>query len=143
MSRDSQPLTTYSGQGNSFQTYLLAIGIFICSAGFLTLIKAWDLSGISQVLRLEYFGVGLILASIALAFRDQGMKRAWIFVFAFGAGFGIHLVGMGITGEMPGLPFRVLWAGVVGAVTAAILGTLGGAIGIGLRRLIVRQESGQ
>jgi hypothetical protein len=144
MSRNSQPLTTDSGRGSSFQTYLIAIGILICSVAFLALIEFWNPSAtILQFHRLEYFGVGLIVASIALAFRDQGLKRAWIFVFAFAAGFGIHLVGMGINGEMPGLPFRILWAGVAGAVTAAVLGTVGGVIGLGLQRLTARNKSGQ
>ena len=89
-----------------------------------------------RFLRLEYFAVGLLAGSAVLARYDRNLRRVWLFNFAFAAGFGIHLVGMGITGEMPGLPFRILWAITVGLVIAAVLGTLGGVLGMGVSRLI-------
>lgn len=61
-------------------------------------------------------------------------------MFALAAGFGIHLGGIGIGGEMPGLPFRVLWAVMVGSITAAILETLGRDLRPDLRYLTVRTK---
>lgn len=115
---------------------VVAIGLFICSAGFLEIIKQSYLpSMVVDELRLEYFAVPLIGGCAVLAFHDRSLYRAWLVAFALAAGVGIHLVGLGILGELPGLPFRVFWAIVVGLVTAATLGTLGGILGLGLRRL--------
>lgn len=79
--------------------------------------------------------VALVLATAIVAFRDGAPWRAWAFSFALAAGFGVHLGGIGITGELPGIPFRLGWAIVVGVVTAVTLGSLGGVIGLGVRRL--------
>ncbi|KZN23438.1 hypothetical protein A4G99_14300 [Haladaptatus sp. R4] len=114
---------------------LTAVGLFLCSAGFLAVIARFD-PPVFRFLRLEYFAVGLLTGSAVLARYDRNLRRVWLFNFAFAAGFGIHLVGMGITGEMPGLPFRILWAITVGLVIAAILGTLGGVLGLGVSRLV-------
>ncbi|TVT82090.1 hypothetical protein FQA18_20105, partial [Haloferax volcanii] len=63
------------------------------------------------------------------------LVRTWLFAFASAAGFGIHLAGIGITGASPGLVFRIAWAGLVGLSAALILGTLGGSLGLGIKRL--------
>lgn len=136
---ESQSLIKGSDGKDHFQTVLIAIGLFVCSAGFLAMVKRFDLP-VFLFLRLEYFALGLLVGSAGLAVHDQNLHRVWLFVFAFAAGFGIHLVGMGITGEMPDLPFRILWAGIVGLVTAAILGTIGGAVGLGLRRIFANSQ---
>ncbi|WP_231186742.1 hypothetical protein [Haladaptatus sp. DYF46] len=132
--KKNKPPTTISNPKKFIQTVCIALGLFVCSAGLLSAIKRFDLP-VFRFLRLEYFALGLLIGSAVLAVRDQHLHRVWLFVFAFGAGFGIHLVGIGITGETPGLPFRILWAGIVGLVTAAIFGTIGGAIGLCLRRI--------
>ncbi|GAA5052455.1 hypothetical protein ACFFQF_24070 [Haladaptatus pallidirubidus] len=131
---ESRSLTTGSDRRDHFRTVLIAIGLFVCSAGFLSVVKWFDLT-IFHFLRLEYFAIGLLVGSEVLAANDHSLRRVWIFSFALAAGFGIHLAGMGITGEMPGLPFRILWAISVGSVVAAVLGTLGGLLGMGLFRL--------
>ena len=69
-----------------------------------------------------------------LAVHDHSLRRVWLFTFALAAGFGIHLVGMGITGKMPNILFRVVWASIVGLATAAVLGTFGGLLGLVLQR---------
>jgi hypothetical protein len=119
----------------------IAIGLFICSTIFFAGVPL--LTPMFRVLWWEYLALGLVAGSAVLAVREQGLRRVWIYVFAFGSGCGIHLGGIGISGEMPGLPFRVLWAVVIGFVTATVLGTVGGVIGLGLRRLTTRNKSGQ
>lgn len=88
-----------------------------------------------RFLRLEHFAVGLLAGSAVLTVRDHSLRCVWLFTFALAAGFGIHLVGIEITGEMPEVSFRILWAIIVGFVVAAVLGTLGGLLGMAISRL--------
>lgn len=116
------------------QTVLVAFGLFVCSAGFLAVVKRSELP-VFQILRLEYLVVGLLAGCAVLAVHDHSLRRVWLFTFALAAGFGIQLVGMGITGAMPGILFRVMWASIVGLATAAVLGTLGGLLGLLFQRI--------
>jgi len=115
------------------RTLLVSGGLFVCSAGFVQLVQRVPL--LVAVFRLEYLVVGVLVLSAVVAVRDDGLWRAWLFTFALAAGFGIHLAGIGITGRLPGPVFRVAWAGFVGAVAALSVGTLGGSLGLGLKRL--------
>jgi hypothetical protein len=141
----NQTLVNDPGRKNFFQTFLIAVGLFVCSAALFATIPRFSspfatpihkfLYTVVTFLWWEYLALGLIAGSALLAVYDQGLRREWVFVFACGAGVGINLGGIGITGDMPGLLFRVLWAGLIGFVTAAILGTLGGLLGFTLRRM--------
>ncbi|WP_241430641.1 hypothetical protein [Haloferax elongans] len=91
-----------------------------------------------SVLRWEYLTLGLLVFSAALAARDDGLVRTWLFAFALAAGFGIHLAGIGLTGGRPGPLFRIAWGAVVGLSAALVLGTLGGALGVGVKRLATK-----
>ncbi|AHZ24705.1 hypothetical protein E6P09_15300 (plasmid) [Haloferax mediterranei ATCC 33500] len=115
------------------QTLLVAVGLFSCSAVFFTVVSRVDL--LVEIIRWEFLAVGLLALSALIAVRDGGLRRTWLFAFALEAGFGIHLGGVGITGKPPGPLFRVVWAGVVGLIAALILGTLGGSLGLGVKRL--------
>lgn len=141
MNLRGQALVPDPDQKQRSHPFLLAIGLFIWSTIFFAGVPL--LTPIFQVLWWEYLALGLVAGSAVLAIREQGLRRVWIYVFALGAGCGIHLGGIGITGEMPGLPFRVLWAVVIGFVTAAVLGTVGGVIGLSMQRLTARNKSGQ
>ena len=132
---ENRSLSTDYDRRDLFQTVLIAIGLFVCSAGFLAVVKWFDLT-VFQFLRLEYFAFGLLAGCAVLAAYDHSLRRVWLFTFALAAGFGIHLVGMGISGEIPGIFFRILWAIIVGFVVAAVLGTLGGLVGLSLRRVL-------
>jgi peptidoglycan/LPS O-acetylase OafA/YrhL len=133
-----QTLTSPNSSGpdrqTRVQTVLIAFGLFVCSAGFLAGVKRADWT-VFLFLRLEYLAIGLLAGCAVLAAHDHNLRRVWLFTFALAAGFGIHLVGMGITGEMPGILFRVVWASIVGLATAAIFGTLGGLLGLVLQRI--------
>lgn len=141
MNLRGQALSSDPDEKQRSHLFLIAIGLFICSTIFFAGVPL--LTPIFQVLWWEYLALGLVAGSAVLTVREQELWRVWIYVFALGAGCGIHLGGIGIGGEMPGLPFRVLWAVVIGVVTAAILGTIGGVIGLGLRRLTARNRNGQ
>jgi len=114
-------------------TLLVAVGLFICSTVFVLLVPSVDF--LVAVLRWKYLAVGLLLLSAVVAARDDGLWRAWLFTFALAAGFGVHLAGIGITGSLPGPVFRIVWGGVVGLAAALSVGTLGGSLGLGLKRL--------
>lgn len=116
------------------RTPLGSAGLLVCSAVFILLVS--EVPFLVAVIRWEYLAVGLVCLSAGLAIRDGGLWRAWLFTFALAAGFGIHLAGIGITGSPPGPVFRIAWTGSVGAVAAVCLGTLGGLLGLGLRRLL-------
>jgi len=61
-------------------------------------------------------------------------RRPLLVAFGLSAGFGVHLGGIGITGETPGIPFRLVWAVVIGVIGATAPGIPGAATGFGLRR---------
>ncbi|KZN23163.1 hypothetical protein A4G99_16700 [Haladaptatus sp. R4] len=126
--------SSLTDQRTRLQTVLITLGLFVCSAGFLVVVKRFDLP-VFQFLRLEYLAVGLLTDCAVLAVQDQSLRRVWLFTLALAAGFGIHLAGMGIGGEMLGLTFRILWTIIVGAVVAAVLETLGGLLGLCLFRV--------
>lgn len=115
------------------RTLLVSLVVFVCSAIFFNFVSRVEL--LVSLLRWEFLALGLLVVSAILAARDDGLVRTWLFAFALAAGFGIHLAGIGITGASPGLVFRIAWAGLVGLSAALILGTLGGSLGLGLKRL--------
>ena len=125
-------VSDFNEQVNS-QTLLVSVGLFLCSAASPLLVSRIEF--LVELLRLEYLALGIFFLSAVLAARDDGLWRAWLFTFSLAAGFGIHLVGIGITGALPGPIFRVAWAGFVGVGTALVLGTLGGSLGLGLKHL--------
>lgn len=125
-----------SDRTQPLRTFLVAVGLFLCSTGFFAVVTRFD--PVLRILRLEHLALLLIAASAAGAIHDHGLRRVWVFVFALSAGFGIHLGGIGLTGETPGPLFRVAWAGVVGFGTAIVLGTVGGSLGLILKRLSAR-----
>lgn len=126
---------------NRRRTLLVAVGLFVCSATFFAVVPRFD--PVVRILRVEHLAIGLFVASALVAAGGLGLRRTWVSVFALAAGFGVHLGGIGITGDLPGPLFRAAWAGVVGIVVASTLGVLGGSLGLGLRRLWARGSGGQ
>ncbi|ELZ79654.1 hypothetical protein C455_08717 [Haloferax larsenii JCM 13917] len=120
----------------SAQVLLVSIGLCVCSAIFFASVSRVEL--LISVLRWEYLALGLLVFSAVLAARDDGLFRAWLFAFALGAGFGIHLAGIGITGGQPGPLFRIAWGSGIGLSAALVLGTLGGSLGLGVKRLATK-----
>jgi hypothetical protein len=93
------------------------------------------LHGVTMALWWEGLVVGLLLVAALDAARGEGPVRAWLVAFAVGAGVGVNFGGLAITGTLPGLGTRVLWAVVVGVALAAVVGTTGHLIGRGGARL--------
>ncbi|WP_396613776.1 hypothetical protein ACH9L7_18040 (plasmid) [Haloferax sp. S1W] len=120
-------------QARRRRTLFLAVVLFLGSTTFLTAVQRSDV--LVGILRWEYLAGSLVVVSALVAVGDGGLWRAWAVTFALAAGFGIHLGGIGVTGKTPGLFFRVVWAAIVGVVTATTLGVLGGSAGLGIRRL--------
>jgi|GEM_PF-2962162 hypothetical protein len=125
---------------NGRRALLLALGSFCLSTAVVGAFAAVDLLG--ELVELPHLAVGLVAVAAILAARSGELPCAWLVAFGLSAGFGVHLGGIGITGETPGIPFRLTWAVVVGIVGATALGLPGGAIGLGLRRAARRRTSG-
>ena len=119
---------------------LVATGSFCLSAAAVGALAAVDSP--ATVVGLPRLAVGLAAVAALLAARGGGLPRAWLVAFGLSAGFGVHLGGIGITGETPGVPFRLAWAVVVGVIGATALGIPGGAIGLGVRRAARRFGDG-
>ncbi len=82
----------------------------------------------------EWYLVALVGVAVA-AFYRESPEEALALGFAGGAGVGINLGGIGITGEVPGLLFRVLWAAGLGVAFGVVVGGVGFLLGTGLRRV--------
>lgn len=89
------------------------------------------LHGVTMALWWEGLVAGLLAVAALDAARGESPVRAWIVLFAVGAGVGVNLGGLAVTGTLPGLGGRVLWAVAVGVVLAAVVGTTGHLLGRG------------
>ena len=114
----------------------VALGSFCCSAAGIAALKTVE-PGVAT-LGLPRLAIGVAACAALLAVFGGGLPAAWVVAFGLSAGFGVHLGGIGISGETPGIAFRLAWAAVVGSLGATALGLPGGAIGLGLRRGIRR-----
>lgn len=93
------------------------------------------LHGVTMALWWEGLVAGLLVVAALDAARGESPVRAWIVLFAVGAGVGVNLGGLAVTGTLPGLGGRLLWAVAVGAVLAVGVGTTGHLLGRGGVRL--------
>ena len=64
-------------------------------------------------------------------------RRAWLVPFAVGAGVGVNLGGVAVTGASPSVLFRLAWMLVVAVVIAVVVTTSGVVLGRGARRVVV------
>lgn len=127
------------------RTALLAVALFVASAAVFATVPRFEPPFASSVHRLlhsanralwwEYYAVGLVAGIALLTARRRSPRRSWLFAFAGGAGVGVNLGGIGLTGNPPDFVFRLLWAGGLGTAAALVLGTVGFALGAGLRRI--------
>ena len=90
---------------------------------------------VTMALWWEGLVAGLLLVAALDGAGGRRPTRAWLFVFAVGAGVGVNLGGLAVTGAVPGPAVRLLWAVVVGVVLAAVVGTAGHLLGRGGARL--------
>ena len=126
------------------RTLLLALALFVSSTVVFATVPRFEppfasplhrsLHSLDRILWWELYAVGLIVAIALGTINEWSVRDAWMLGFAGGAGVGINLGGVGLTGGVPGLPFRMLWAIGLGLATAAIIGTGGYSLGVGLRR---------
>lgn len=93
------------------------------------------LHGVTMALWWEGLFLVLLAGAAVNAARGGPLSRTVLIVFAVGAGVGVNLGGIGINEGLPGIPFRVAWAVVVGGVLALVVGAGGHALGRGLTRL--------
>jgi hypothetical protein len=114
----------------------LAVGAFCLSAAGVAAVAT--VRPVAALVGLRSLAGGLAALSALLAARGGGLPRVWVVAFGLAAGFGVHLGGIGITGETPGIAVRLGWAVVVGVAGATALGLPGGGIGLGLRRAVRR-----
>lgn len=127
------------------QLLLVAVAVFTAtSAVFATAPRFGEpfaspihaaLHGVTMALWWEGLVVGLLAVAALDAVRGESPVRAWLVAFAVGAGVGVNLGGLAVTGTLPGLGGRLLWAVAVGAVLAAVVGTTGHLLGRGGARL--------
>lgn len=113
---------------------IIALLIFIILSWYYSYIPKIKPSPSNSILRyIEYLDgilwwegyivvVGIFVVGYCYLTRDD--LSAWLLTFAWGAAVGVNLGGMGITGSLPGLGFRILWGIVVGFASAITLGTL-------------------
>lgn len=121
------------------RTLLAAVVLFVTSAAFFAIVPRFEppfaspvhrlLHAANHVLWWEYYAVGLVVGIALLTVRRRSLQRAWLLAFAGGAGVGVNLGGIALTGGSPGLVFILLWAGVLGIVTALLFGTVGFLLG--------------
>lgn len=127
------------------QTLILALALFVSSVALFATVPQFEapfasalhelLHSINHILWWEVYAVALITGIALVTVRQRSLLEAWILAFAGGAGVGVNLGGIGLTGGVPSLLFRVLWAIGIGLATALIIGTIGYVLGIGLLRV--------
>lgn len=111
----------------SFALYSRFIGEFKEVRNYPVLESVWSAHA---VLWWELWVV-IIVALVALySYRTRNILSAWLLTFAWGAGLGVNLGGIGITGSMPGLGFRLLWATGLGLVSAVTMGSAAYILGV-------------
>lgn len=128
------------------RTLLLALVLFVSSATVLAIVPQFEppfasslhegLHSINHVLWWEGYMLGLVAGIVLVTIRQQSLLNAWILAFAGGAGVGINLGGIGLTGGVPSLLFRILWMIGLGLAAALVFGTTGYLLGIGIQRVI-------
>ena len=90
----------------------------------------------------EYYVLVLVVGIAAFTLSHRSVGEAWTLAFAGGAGVGINLGGIGILGEILGVPVRLLWATGLGVGFGVVCGTAGFALGAGVRRAVATHGSG-
>jgi len=134
-----------SKQDERKQMLILALALFVSSGALFATVPQFEapfasalhelLHSIDRILWWEGYAVGLITGIALVTVRQRSLLGAWILAFAGGAGVGVNLGGIGLSGGVPSLQFRVLWAIGIGLATALIIGTGGYVLGIGLVRV--------
>lgn len=95
------------------------------------------------VLWWEWYVVALAGVAAASTFYRRSASEALALAFASGAGVGVNLGGIGVTGGVPGLLFRLLWAASLGVAFAVVLGGAGYLLGTGLRRVVDARDGNE
>lgn len=120
------------------RTLALSVLAFVASALFIRTVPRFELPfaspvhqalhGVTMALWWEWLAlIGAVAVAVA-AFREQAVVRNLALVAAVSAGFGVHLGGLGITGE-PTIWLRVQWSLVVPFAVTLVLGGAGYFVG--------------
>lgn len=119
----------------------VALAVFLGTAALLATAPRFEspfatplhrvLHRVTTALWWELLVLALVVGVAADAARGGALQRALLVAFAVGAGVGVNLGGFAVTGPLPGVPFRVTWAVVVGGVLALLAGAGGHALGRG------------
>lgn len=139
-----------SKQDERSRTLLLALALFVCSTAVFATVPRFEppfasplhqlLHSLNHILWWECYAVGLIAGIAHVTISQQSLLDAWSLGFASGAGVGINLGGIGLSGGVPSLQFRILWAIGIGLATAIVIGTAGYVLGVSLRQFIPPEE---
>ena len=139
------PFGSGDGQGRTLRSAVL---LFVVTGVVFAVVPTFEapfasplhrvLSSLVGVLWWEYYVVAIVVGIAAFAFYRRSAAGALALGFAVGAGVGINLGGIGITGETPGVLFRLLWAAGLGVAFGVALGGVGFLLGTGLRVLAAR-----
>ncbi len=82
------------------------------------------------------YTVLLVTLSVGLAVACQKPTRSAALVFGAGFGVGVNLGGIGISGEIPGLAFRLRWGLVVGTAIVVVVWLPSHLLGRGLAAVL-------
>ena len=109
--------------------------LFVASLCYFAVVRTADVHLLDSVLWWQGYTALLTIFVAVQAYSNGGIGVSWLLVFAAVAGVILNLGGIALTIGRPGLPWLVGYAILGSVVAAAIVGTLGFAIGAAVRRI--------
>lgn len=116
---------------------IAAVALFFASLGYFALVKELGYPAFHLALGVEGYVVPLVMLIAVQANSNDGLVLSWALAFAAISGAILNYMGIGLTSAPPELPELLGLAVAGGLIGAAVLGTLGFAIGATTRRIVL------